>query len=200
MKMFHVFLTEGVVTWDNTIFIKHTELYTYDQCILQNVSDTSVKLNFLKHGTIPSFFTTTSPPNSPLSHPLPPVQGSRDFVLTKTSSAQPPAPTRPPLPLPVWTQPEASRTLSPCPPLLILGPLDIPFLFTGAQARDAYYSVSLPFIPRLQKGLLEKVEKKKNNFGVERKLISSNLTHPSSWLPIAVADPNFYLLLTNLPS
>lgn len=48
MKMFHVFLTEGVVTWDNTIFIKHTELYTYDQCILQNVSDTSVKLNFFK--------------------------------------------------------------------------------------------------------------------------------------------------------
>lgn len=45
-KMFHVFLTEGVVTWDNTIFIKHTELYTYDQCILQNVSDTSVKLIF----------------------------------------------------------------------------------------------------------------------------------------------------------
>ena len=46
----------------------------------------------------------------------------------------------------------------------------------------------------------ESGKKKQNNFGVDRKLISSNLTHPSSWLPIAAADPNFYLLLTNLPS
>lgn len=68
MKTFHG-LTEGAVTWDNTVFIKKpiTCFYTYDQCILQN-EDTSVKLIFKDM----ALFLPSSSPHHLLTGPLPP--------------------------------------------------------------------------------------------------------------------------------